>query len=108
MAEAEEAYCKSMTDLISIILTKGAKVPGRHVVALTSNMLQLVPNLPLNLVLAPSVDLPLEKEYRIVSGETPRSISMSHTTLSLLPSLPLRELMAPHLPAGRPSILVRP
>ena len=56
MAEAEEEYHKSMNDLISIILTKGAKVPGGHRVALTSNMLQLVPNLPLNLVLAPCIE----------------------------------------------------
>ena len=46
MAEAEEEYCKSMTDLISVILTKGVKVPRGHRVALTSNMFQLVPNLP--------------------------------------------------------------
>ena len=104
MAEAEEEYCKSMTDLISIILTKGVKVPGGHRVALTSNMLQLVPNLPLNLVLTPCIDLPLEKECRIVSGETLRSISMSHATLSLLPSLPLTEGTSGSVATGRLTI----
>ena len=70
MAEAEEEYHKSMTDLISVILTKGVKVPGGYRVALTSNLLQLVPNLPLNPVLMPCIDLPPEKECRIVSGDT--------------------------------------
>ena len=104
MAEAEDEYCKSMTDLISIILTKAVKVPGAHGVALTSNMLQMVPNLPLNPVLTPCVDLPLEKECRIVSGETLRSISMSHATLSSLPSLPLTEGTSGSVPTSRSTI----
>ena len=78
MAEAKEEFCKSISDLISTTLTKGAKVPGGHGVALMSNILQLVPCLPLNLVLAPCIDLPSEKECRIVSGKTPRSIPRSH------------------------------
>ena len=52
MAEAEEEFCKSISNLISTAITEGAKVPGGHGVALTSNILQLVPNLPLSLVLA--------------------------------------------------------
>ena len=104
MAEAQEEYHKSMTDLISIILTKGAEVPGGHGVALTSNMLQLVPNLPLNPVLMPCIDLPTEKECRIVSGETLRSISTSHATLSLLPSSPLTEGTSGSMPTGRLTI----
>ena len=104
MAEAEEEYCKSMTDLISIILTEGAKVPGGHGVALTSNMFQLVPNLPLNPVLMLCIDLPLEKECRIVSGETPNSISMSHATLSLLSSSPLTEGTSGSMPTSRLTI----
>ena len=104
MAEAEEEYHKSLTDLISIILTKGVKVPGGHRVALTSNILQLVPNLPLNPMLTPCIDLPPEKECRIVSGETLRSISMSHAALSLLPSLPLTEGTSGSAPTGRSTI----
>ena len=45
---AEEEFHKSISDLISTAITKGAKVPGGHGVALTSNILWLVPNLPLN------------------------------------------------------------
>ena len=89
IAKAEEEFCRSMTDLISTILTKGRKIPGGHGVALASNVLQLVPTLPLNLVLAPCIDLPLEKDCRIVSGKTPRSLPLSHSTPSSLPSLPL-------------------
>ena len=74
IAEAEEEFHRSMMDLISTILTKGGKIPGGHGVALASNVLQLVPTLPLNPVLTPCIDLPPEKECRIVSGETPRSL----------------------------------
>ena len=55
MGEAEEEFCKSMTDLISTVLTEGAKFPGGHRVALASNMLHLVPTLPLTLVLMPAL-----------------------------------------------------
>ena len=89
MAEAEEEFHKSMTELISTMLTEGVKVPGGHGVALTSNMLQLVPSLPLTPVLAPCIDLPLEKECRIVSGDIPRSVPMGHSAPSSLPSSPL-------------------
>ena len=89
IAEAEEEFRRSMMDLISTILTKGGKIPGGHGVALASNVLQLVPTLPLNPVLTPCIDLPPEKECRIVSGETPRSLPLSHSTPSSLPSLPL-------------------
>ena len=104
MAEAEEEFHKSISDLISTTITKGAKVPGEHRVALTSNILWLVPNLPLNLVLALCIDLPPEKECRIILGETLRSVPASS-----LPSLPLTgEWVPPHLPADLPSSLVRP
>ena len=89
IAETEEEFCRSMTDLISAVLTEGVKVPGGHGMALASNVLHLVPTLPLNPVLTPCIDLPPEKECRIVSGETPRSLPLSHSALSLLPSLPL-------------------
>ena len=104
MAKVEEEFCKSMTDLISTILTKGAKVPGGHGVALMSNMLQLMPSLSLNPVLTPCIDLPLEKECRIVSGDTPRPIAMSHGALSLLPSSPLTWGMSGSAPTGRSTI----
>ena len=87
MAKAEEEFHKSMINLISTIITKGTKVPGGHGVALASNMLHLVPTLPLNPVLMPCIDLPLEKECRVVTGEAPRSLPLSHSALRLLPSL---------------------
>ena len=89
MAEAEEEFHKSISDLISTAITEGAKVPGGHGVALTSNIIQLVPNLPLNLVLMPCIDLPLEKECRIILGDTLRSVPAGHGALSSLPSSPL-------------------
>ena len=89
IAEAEEEFHKSMMDLISIILMEGWKVPGGHGIALASNVLWLVPTLPLNPVLMTCVDLPPEKEYRIMSGETPRSLSSGPSIPSSLPSLPL-------------------
>ena len=74
MAEVEEEFCKSVSDLISTIITEGTKVPGGHGVALMSNIIQLVPNLPLNLVLVPCIDLPPEKECKITLGDTLRPI----------------------------------
>ena len=89
IAEAEEGFHKPMTNLISAVLTEGGKVPGGHGVPLASNILQLVPTLPLNPVLMTCVDLPPEKECRIMSGEMPRSLSSGPSTPSSLPSLPL-------------------
>ena len=77
-----------MSDLISTTITKGAKVPGGHRVALMSNI-RPVPNLPLNPVLMLCIDLPPEKECRIITGETLRSIPASHGAPSSLPSSPL-------------------
>ena len=65
MAEVEEEFHKSISDLISTIITEGVKVPGGHGVALTSNIIWLVPNLPLNPVLAPCINLPPEGECKI-------------------------------------------
>ena len=104
MAEVEEEFHKSISDLISTALTKGAKVPGGHGVALTSNILWLVPCQPLNLVLMPCIDLPLEKECRIILGEMLRSIPTSHGTPSLLPSLPLTGGISISVPASRSTI----
>ena len=104
MVEAEEEFCKSISNLISTTITEGAKVPGGYSVALTSNILWLVPNLPLNPVLVPCIDLPLEKECRIILGETPRPIPASHSILSSLPSLPLTGGMGVPTSSSRPTI----
>ena len=104
MAEAEEEFHKSISDLISATITEGAKVPGGYSVALTSNILWLVPNLPLNLVLTPCIDLPLEKECRIILGETLRPIPASHSILSSLPSLPLTGGTGVPVSSSRPTI----
>ena len=85
MAEAEEEFHKSISDLISTAITKGTKVPGGHGVALTSSILPLVPNLSLSPVLTPCIDLSPEKECRIILGETSRSIPASHGTQAFSP-----------------------
>ena len=89
MVEVEEEFHKSISDLISTTITEGAKVPGGYGVALMSSIIRLVPNLPLNPVLTPCIDLPLEKECRMILGDTPRPIPAGHGTPSSLPSLPL-------------------
>ena len=65
IVDAEEDFHKSISTLVSTVITEGAKVPGECGVALTSSILCLVPTLPLDLVLAPSIDLPPEKECKI-------------------------------------------
>ena len=104
MAEAEEEFCKSISDLISTVITEGAKVPGGHGVALMSNIIQLVPNLLLNPVLAPCIDLPPEKECNITLGYTPRPIPAGHGTPSSLPSSPLTGGMGVPAATGRYTI----
>ena len=104
MDEAEEEFHKSISDLISTTITEGAKVPGGYSVALTSNILWLVPNLPLNPVLVPCIDLPLEKECRIILGETPRPIPASHSIPSSLPSSPLTGGTGVPASSSRPTI----
>ena len=104
MAEAEEEFHKSISDLISTALTKGAKVPGGHGVALTSNILWLVPCLPLNPVLMPCIDLPLGKECRIILGVMPRSVPTTYGTPSLLPSSSLTGGTSISMPASRSTI----
>ena len=69
IADAEEDFCKSISTLVSIVITEGAKIPGELGVALTSSILRLIPTLPLDLVLTPSIDLPPEKECRITLGD---------------------------------------
>ena len=60
LAEAEANLHKSMTDLVSTVVTEATKLPGGQGVAITSNILQLVPSLPSNLVVVTCVDLPPE------------------------------------------------
>ena len=89
MVEGGEEFHKSISSLISTVITEGAKVPGVHSVALTSNIIWLVPNLPLNPVLAPCIDLPPEKECKITLADTPRPTPAGYGVLSSLPSSPL-------------------
>ena len=88
MVDAEEEFHKSISTLISTVITEGAKIPGECGVALMYSIFQLVPTLPLDLVLAPSIDLPLE-ECRITLGDTSRPFPAGHGASSSLPSLPL-------------------
>ena len=104
MAEVEEEFHKSISDLISTVITEGAKVPGGHGVALTSNIIWLVPNLPLNPVLAPCINLPLEKECNITLGDTLRPVPAGHGALSSLPSSPLTGGMGVPVATGRSTI----
>ena len=45
IAEAEENFRKSISTLVSTVITEGAKVPGEHGAALISSVLHLVPTL---------------------------------------------------------------
>ena len=89
MADAEEEFCKSISTLISTMIMEGAKIPGEHGVALTSSIFRLVPALPLDLVLVPSIDLPLEKECKITLGDAFWPFPVGYGAPSSLPSLPL-------------------
>ena len=89
IAEAEENFCKSVSNLVSTVITEGAKVPGECGAVLISSVLRLVPNLPLSPVLTPTIDLPMEMECRIILGDAPQSVSVSQHIMSSLPSSPL-------------------
>ena len=113
MVEVEEEFNKSISDLISTVITEGTKVPGGHGVALMSNIIWLVPNLPLNPVLAPCINLSPEKECNITLGDTLRPIPAGHGTPSSLPSSPLTGGTGVPTATGRSTIrfgqaLVRP
>ena len=56
IADAEEEFHKSISTLISTMITEGAKIPGEHGVVLTSSIFWLVPTLPWDPVLAPNID----------------------------------------------------
>ena len=104
MVGVEEEFCKSICNLISTIITEGAKIPGECGVALTSNIIQLVPTLHLNPVLAPSIDLPLGEECKITLGDTSRHFPAGHGTLISLPSLPLTGGMGVPVATSRSTI----
>ena len=104
MADVEEEFCKSISTLISTVITEGAKIPGEHGVALTSSIIQLVPTLPLDLVLVPSIDLPLEKECKITLGDASRPFPAGHGALISLPSSPLTGGVSAPVATGRSTI----
>ena len=104
IAEAEEDFHKSISTLVSTVITEGAKIPGEHGVALTSSILCLVPTLPLDPVLAPSIDLPLEKKCKITLGNTSWAFPMSQSIVSSLPSSPLTRGASAPMVTGRSTI----
>ena len=104
IAEAEEDFRKSISALVSTVITEGAKVPGEHGAALTSSILRLVPTLPLDPVLTLIIDLPLEKECRITLGNTSWNLPVSQNIVSSLPSSPLTGGASAPMVAGRSTI----
>ena len=104
MADAKEEFHKSISNLISTIITEGAKIPGECGVALMSSIIRLVSTLHLDLVLAPSIDLPPEKECKITLGNTSRPFPAGHGALSSLPSSPLTGGMSAPMATGRSTI----
>ena len=104
IAEAEENFHKSISNLVSTVVTEGAKVPGECGAALISSVLCLVPTLPLDSVLTPTIDLPLERECRITLGDASRNVSVGQNIVSSLPSSPLTGGASAPMVAGRSTI----
>ena len=105
IAEAEENFCKSISTLVSTVITEGAKVPGECGAALISSILHLVPSLPLDPVLTPTIDLPPEKECRITLGDASWNVPTGQNIMSSLPSSPLtRGASAPTWWLGDPPL----
>ena len=104
IAEADENFHKSVSNLVSTVITKGAKVSGECGAALISSILCLVPNLPLSPVLTPTIDLPAERECRIILGDASRSVSVSQHVVSSLPSSPLTGAASAPTVAGSSTI----
>ena len=104
IAEVEENFHKSISNLVSTVITEGAKVPGEHGVVLISSVLHLVPTLPLNPMLTPAINLPLERECRITLGKASQNISMGQNIVSSLPSSPLTGGASAPTVAGRSTI----
>ena len=104
IAEAEEDFHKSISTLVSTVITEGAKVLGERGAVLISSVLCLVPTLPLDPVLTPTIDLPLEKECRITLGDASRNVSAGQNIVSSLPSSPLTRGASAPTVAGRSTI----
>ena len=104
IAETEEDFRKSISTLVSTIITEGAKVPGEHGAVLTSSILCLVPTLPLDPVLTPIIDLPLERECRITLGDASQNLPASQNIVSSLSSSPLTGGASAPMVAGRSTI----
>ena len=104
IAEAEENFCKSISNLVSTVITEGANVPGEHGAALISSVLRLVPTLPLDPVLTPTIDLPPERECRITLGNASQNVSAGQNIVSSLPSSPLTGGVSAPMVAGRSTI----
>ena len=104
IAEAEEDFHKSISTLVSTIITEGAKVPGEHGAALTSGILCLVPTLPLDPVLTLTIDLPLKRECRITLGDASQNLPAGQNIMSSLPSSPLIRGASAPMVAGRSTI----
>ena len=104
IAEAEEDFCKSISTLVSTVITEGAKVPGECGAVLTSSILHLVPTLPLDPVLTLTIDLPPEKECRITLGNALQNVPVSQNIVSSLPSSPFTRGASAPTVAGRSTI----
>ena len=104
IAGAEEDFHKSISTLVSTVITEGAKIPGECGAALTSSILCLVPTLPLDPVLAPSIDLPPEKECEITLGNALWTFPASQSITSSLPSSPLTRGASGPMVTGRSTI----
>ena len=104
IAEAEEDFRKSISTLVSTVITEGAKVPGECGAVLTFSILHLVPTLPLDPVLTPTIDLPPEKECRITLGDASWNVPTSQNIVSSLPSSPLTGGASAPTVAGRSTI----
>ena len=104
IAEAEESFCKSISNLVSTVVTEGAKVPGEHRAVLISSILHLVPTLPLDPVLTPTIDLPPDRECRITLGDASQNVSVGQNIVSSLPSSPLTGGASAPTVAGKSTI----
>ena len=104
IVDTEEDFRKSISTLVSTMITEGVKVPGEHGVALTSSILHLVPTLPLDPILAPSIDLLLEKECKITLGDALLAFPVSQSITSSLLSSPLTTGASAPTVAGRSTI----
>ena len=104
IAEAEENFHISISNLVSTVITEGAKVPGECGAALISSILHLVPTLPLDPVLTPTIDLPLERECRIILGDALWNVSAGQNIMSSLPTLPLTRGASAPTVAGKSTI----